>query len=53
VNPIIAVLLGWWLAGEKVTWTELLATAGIIAAVMLVDRGTKQLNRESASQLEV
>jgi drug/metabolite transporter (DMT)-like permease len=53
VNPIVAVLLGWWLAGEKVTWTELLATAGIIAAVMLVDRGTKQLNRESASQLEV
>jgi len=53
VNPIIAVLLGWWLAGEKVTWTEVFATAGIIAAVMLVDRGTKQLRRDSPRTVEI
>jgi drug/metabolite transporter (DMT)-like permease len=45
VNPIVAVLLGWWFAGEKVTLNVLLATAIIIAAVMLVDRGTTQLKR--------
>lgn len=46
VNPIVAVLLGWWFAGEAVTPNVVLATAIIIAAVMLVDRGTTQLHRE-------
>jgi drug/metabolite transporter (DMT)-like permease len=44
VNPIVAVLLGWWFAGEAVTVNVMVATAIIIAAVMLVDRGTTQLN---------
>jgi drug/metabolite transporter (DMT)-like permease len=46
VNPIVAVMLGWWLAGEAVTCSVLLATGIIIAAVMLVDRGTTQLHRD-------
>jgi drug/metabolite transporter (DMT)-like permease len=46
VNPIVAVGLGWWFAGESVTLNVIIATAIIIAAVMLVDRGTTQLNRE-------
>jgi drug/metabolite transporter (DMT)-like permease len=45
VNPIVAVLLGWWFAGEVVTLNVLIATGVIIAAVMLVDRGTTQLER--------
>ncbi len=45
VNPIVAVLLGWWFAGEAVTWNVIAATAIIIAAVMLVDRGTTQLQQ--------
>ena len=45
VNPIVAVLLGWWFAGEAVTLNVLIATGVIIAAVMLVDRGTTQLER--------
>ncbi|MGA2421105.1 MAG: EamA family transporter [Candidatus Acidiferrum sp.] len=53
VNPLVAVLLGWWLAGEAVTLNVLLATAIIVAAVMLVDRGTTQINRESAVPAEV
>jgi drug/metabolite transporter (DMT)-like permease len=43
VNPIVAVLLGWWFAGESITLNVIVATAVIIAAVMLVDRGTSQL----------
>ena len=46
VNPIVAVALGWWFAGESVTLNVIMATAIIVAAVMLVDRGTTQLNRE-------
>ena len=46
VNPIVAVALGWWFAGESVTLNVIIATAIIVAAVMLVDRGTTQLNRE-------
>jgi drug/metabolite transporter (DMT)-like permease len=43
VNPIVAVLLGWWLGGEPVTANVILAAALVIGAVMLVDRGTTQL----------
>ena len=45
VNPIVAVLLGWWFAGEAITLNVIVATAVIIGAVMLVDRGTSQLQR--------
>jgi drug/metabolite transporter (DMT)-like permease len=47
VNPIVAVSLGWWFAGEAITLNVILATVIIIAAVMLVDRGTTQLKREN------
>lgn len=42
-NPLVAVLLGWLLAGEAVTLNVLLSTALVIAAVILVDRGTARL----------
>ena len=45
VNPLIAVLLGWLLAGEALTLNVLLSTALVIGAVMLVDRGTARLQR--------
>ncbi|HXZ12411.1 MAG TPA: EamA family transporter [Candidatus Sulfotelmatobacter sp.] len=44
VNPIVAVLLGWLLAGERVTLNLGIAAAMVIAAVWLVDRGMAQLN---------
>jgi drug/metabolite transporter (DMT)-like permease len=47
VNPIVAVLLGWLFAGEAVTLNVLLSTAMVIAAVMLVDRGTTLLKKEA------
>ena len=40
VNPIVAVLLGWLWAGEKVTLNVVIAAAMVICAVFLVDRGT-------------
>ena len=36
VNPVIAVLLGIWLAGERLTGPEALAMAAILAGVVLV-----------------
>jgi drug/metabolite transporter (DMT)-like permease len=47
VNPIVAVLLGWLLAGEAVTLNVLLAGGMVIGAVVLVDRGMTQLQREA------
>jgi drug/metabolite transporter (DMT)-like permease len=43
INPIVAVLLGWLLAGEAITFNLLLATGLVIVAVILVDRGMARL----------
>lgn len=43
INPVVAVLLGWLLAGEAVTPNVLLSAAMVIGAVMLVDRGMARL----------
>lgn len=39
VNPIVAVLLGWWLANEHVSINVMMSGAMVVAAVFLVDRG--------------
>lgn len=46
VNPVVAVLLGWLLAGEPVTLNLGIAAAMVIGAVILVDRGTAQLHHQ-------
>jgi drug/metabolite transporter (DMT)-like permease len=43
VNPVVAVVLGWAYGGEAVTVRVLLAAALVVLAVVLVDRGTNQL----------
>jgi drug/metabolite transporter (DMT)-like permease len=43
VNPIVAVLLGWWFANEHVSVNVLLSAGMVIAAVFLVDRGMARL----------
>jgi drug/metabolite transporter (DMT)-like permease len=43
VNPVVAVLAGWVWAGEPLGGQLLLATAAIVAAVVLVQRGTAHL----------
>ena len=50
VNPIVAVLLGWWLAGERVTPNVLLSAGMVIAALFLVDRGMARLEKQSKVQ---
>jgi drug/metabolite transporter (DMT)-like permease len=47
VNPVVAVLLGWLIAGEVVTINVLISTAMVIGAVMLVDRGTTLLIKDA------
>lgn len=39
VNPAVAVFLGWWLAGERLTPLMGLGMVGIVAAVVMVQRG--------------
>ena len=39
VNPVVAVLLGWALAGELVTSRTLVASAVIVGAVVMITRG--------------
>lgn len=45
VNPIVAVLLGWFMAGERITLNFGIAAAMVVGAVVLVDRGTNQIER--------
>jgi drug/metabolite transporter (DMT)-like permease len=45
-NPVVAVLLGWWLAGEGLTWRVLVAGGLILASILLVRRGTTQIENE-------
>jgi len=43
VNPIIAVLFGWWFGGEQVSLNVIVSAGMVIAAVFLVDRGMARL----------
>lgn len=36
VNPLVAVWLGWWLGGEKLTASQLACSGAVIGAVVLV-----------------
>ncbi len=38
VNPVVALLLGWWLADEPLTRRTLLAAFVILSAVVLITR---------------
>jgi drug/metabolite transporter (DMT)-like permease len=43
VNPIVAVLLGWWLAAEPLTGNLIISTLMVVLAVVFVDRGMARL----------
>jgi drug/metabolite transporter (DMT)-like permease len=47
VNPVVAVLLGWAYGGEALTLQVALAAGLVVLAVVLVDRGTNRLPRQS------
>ena len=42
VNPVIAVILGWWLNNETVGWTTVLAGVLLLSGVYLIVRNRKQ-----------
>jgi len=42
VNPLVAVLIGWWLAGESLTHWTFLALSFIIGGVFMVNRGYRR-----------
>lgn len=51
-NPIVAVLLGWALAGETVSRRVLLAGIITLLAVFLISRGTAQKDKAIAPRAE-
>jgi drug/metabolite transporter (DMT)-like permease len=42
VNPVVAVLLGWLLAGEALTLRLVMATIAILGAIVLIQKGDRQ-----------
>lgn len=44
-NPVVAVLLGWLLAGEALTLRVGLASVAILGAIMLIRKGEKETPR--------
>ena len=42
VNPVVAVLLGWLLAGEALTLRLVMATIAILGAIVLIRKGDQQ-----------
>lgn len=54
VNPVVAVVLGWGLAGESLTYQMLAGAAIVVASVALVTRqGTAQSEDEAVEELTV
>lgn len=53
VNPVVAVFLGWLLAGERLTSSTLLAAAIIIGAVVLIITGRASGGKEARAEPEV
>jgi drug/metabolite transporter (DMT)-like permease len=45
-NPIVAVLLGWFLAHEPLTMRVVLASVAILGAIVLIRRGERTVNVE-------
>jgi drug/metabolite transporter (DMT)-like permease len=41
VNPVVAVLVGWWWASEPLSLRVLLSAAVILGAIALVQRGDR------------
>jgi drug/metabolite transporter (DMT)-like permease len=51
-NPVVAVLLGWWLAGEPLNWRLLSSTAAILCAILLVRRGEQRRRSDATEGLD-
>jgi drug/metabolite transporter (DMT)-like permease len=47
INPLIALFLGWLILDEKLSWNIILSAVLILAAVMLVQKGSTMLKADS------
>ena len=36
VNPVIALLLGWWVLSEQVTWISLCGAALVVSSIVML-----------------
>jgi len=52
VNPLVAVLLGWWWLGEPLTWVTGASFIGIVLGVYLVNLGYKR-EKEKATAISI
>lgn len=50
INPIIAVMLGWIVLGEQMSWRVMAAMLIILGGVMMLKTGRARLNRKSSKQ---
>jgi len=42
VNPVVAVILGWWLAGEQLTIQDIFAATIILVSVVIITRANSR-----------
>jgi drug/metabolite transporter (DMT)-like permease len=47
-NPVVAVILGWWLANEGLSMRMMLASLAILGAILLIRRGERGLEPRAA-----
>ena len=45
-NPVVAVLLGWLLASEALSWRVVLASVAILGAIVLIRRGERRVEEK-------
>jgi drug/metabolite transporter (DMT)-like permease len=48
-NPVVAVLLGWLLASEQLTWRVVIASVAILGAILLIRRGERTTEHAPAA----
>jgi drug/metabolite transporter (DMT)-like permease len=51
VNPLVAVLLGWWLLGERISWQTLVAAGIIVVAVAMILSHSSRARRAARPDL--
>lgn len=51
INPVVAVLMGWLLAGEVVSLHTAVAATMVVGAVILVDRGMSQFDEAAVAAM--
>jgi drug/metabolite transporter (DMT)-like permease len=52
-NPVVAVLLGWFLAHEPLSMRVALATVAILGAIVLIRRGERTVGVKGAEAIAI